>query len=158
MSAEMIMPLTFATFFICGVKGLTNLTQRTCVNLLLKGVFSEKAKDGGDGVLNDSDCTNYIKGQRKLSADIQIELDKLSLEDFIERLKRIKIRNLTTAAEALRVLVRNSSLSEKDKEELLKDYHDKLTLLVHRSERKAREQSLDTDHDNTRVYEKTRKT
>lgn len=34
----------------------------------------------------------------------------------------------------------------------------KLILLVHRSERKAKEQSLDTDHDNTRIYEKKRNT
>lgn len=33
----------------------------------------------------------------------------------------------------------------------------KLLLLVHRSERKAKEQRLDTDHDNTKIYEKKRK-
>ena len=124
MQDETIMPLTFATFFICSVKDLTNLTQRTCVNYLLKGIFSEKAKDGGEGVLSDSECTNYVKGERKLSTDIQIGLGKLTLDDIIERLKGINIRNLTIAADALGVLVRNSSLSEKDKKALLRNHQE----------------------------------
>ena len=41
---------------------------------------------------------------------------------------------------------------------IYKDVRDfKLILLVHRSERKAKEQRLDTEHDKTRVYEMTRK-
>ncbi len=124
MQGETIMPLTFATFFICSVKDLTNLTQRTCVNFLLKGIFSEKAKDGGEGVLTDSECSNYVKGKRKLSTDIQIGLGKLNLDDIIERLKGINIRNLTIAADALEVLVRNSSLSEKEKKALLKNHQE----------------------------------
>ena len=122
MSAETIMPLTFATFFICGVKDLTNYTQRTCVNLLLKGILSEKAKEGGVGVIGDTDCTNYVKGERKLSADIQIDLNNLSSEEIIKRVKRINFRDPANAADALRVLVKNSSLSEKDKNTLLKNY------------------------------------
>lgn len=122
MSAETIMPLTFATFFICSVKDLTNLTQRTCVILLLKGILSEKAKEGDFSVLSDVDCSNYANGKRKLSKDIQIELNKLTLEEIIKRIKDTNIRDITTAADALRVLVRNSSLSEKEKETLLKYY------------------------------------
>lgn len=122
MSAETIMPLTFATFFICGVKKMSNYSQRTCVNLLLKGILSEKAKDGGIGVIVDTDCTNYVKGERKLSADIQIELGKLSSEEIIKRVKDINFRDPANAADALRVLVKNSSLSEKDKNALLKNY------------------------------------
>lgn len=123
MSAEtIIMPLTFATFFICSVKGLTNLHQRTCVNYLLKGILSEKAKEGGYGVISDADCSNYANGKRKLSTDIQIELSKLPLEEIIKRLKGIDIWNFTTAADALKLLVENSSLSEKEKEALLKNY------------------------------------
>lgn len=117
-----IMPLTFATFFICSVKGLTNLHQRTCVNYLLKGILSEKAKEGGYDVISDADCSNYANGKRKLSTDIQIELSKLPLEEIIKRLKGTDIRNFTTAADALKLLVENSSLSEKEKEALLKNY------------------------------------
>lgn len=122
MSTETIMPLTFATFFICGVKDLTNYSQRTCVNLLLKGILSERASDGGVGVIADTDCTNYVKGERKLSADIQFELNKLSSEKIIERLRDINFRDPANAADALRVLVKNSSLSEKDKKTLLENY------------------------------------
>lgn len=119
MSTETIMPLTFATFFICGVKDMTNYSQRTCVNLLLKGILSERARDGDDGVIADADCTNYVKGERKLSADIQFALNKLSSGEIIERLRNINFRDPANAADALRVLVKNSSLSEDDKKTLL---------------------------------------
>lgn len=122
MSAETIMPLTFATFFICSVKGLTNLSQRTCVNLLLKGVLSEKAREGDFDVLSDADCSNYAKGKRKLSTDIQIELSKLTVEQIVERIKDTNIRDYTTAANVLSLLIRDSSIPEKEKDALLKNY------------------------------------
>lgn len=124
MPAETIMPLTFATFFICGVKELTNLHQRICVNVLLKGMLLEKNIKVDACEISDPDCSNYAKGKRKLSTEIQIELSTLNLEEIIERIKRISIRNLTTAADALKILVKNSSLSEKDKEALLKNYRE----------------------------------
>lgn len=118
----MMMPLTFATFFICSVKDLTNLHQRICVNLLLKGVLSGKAIEGDFRVIPDPDCSNYAKGKRKLSTEIQIELSTLTLEEIIGRLKSINIRDISKAAYALMVLVKNSSLSENEKEALLKNY------------------------------------
>lgn len=122
MPIETNMPFTFATFYTCSVKELTNMPQRTCVNLLLKGILSKNANDGGDDVLSDADCSNYAKGKRKLSADIQFELDELTTEDIIKRLKEIKIRDFTIAAGALKTLIRNSSLSVREKEVLLKNY------------------------------------
>lgn len=122
MPIETFMPFTFATFYTCTVKGLTNMPQRTCVNLLLKGILSKNANDGGDGVLSDADCSNYAKGKRKLSTDIQFELGKLTTEDIIKRLKEIKIRDFAIAAGALRTLITNSSLSEREKDVLIKKY------------------------------------
>lgn len=132
MSTETTMPLTFATFFQCGVKGFTNMHQRTCVNLLLKGILSINAKDSDIDVISDADCSNYVKGKRNLSADIQPKLNKLNTEDIIHRLEDTGIRDFTTTAGALSVLIRNSSLPEWEKAALLEHYQKdpKLTFIA----------------------------
>lgn len=63
MSAETGMPLTFATFYTCGIKQSTNLTQRNCINILLKGYIGTNSSD----ILFDSVCSNYVKGKKKPS-------------------------------------------------------------------------------------------
>lgn len=124
MSTETFIPLTFATFFQCGVKGFTNMHQRTCVNLLLKGILSINAKDCNDDVISDADCSNYAKGKRKISADIQFGLSKLNTEEIIKRLKATEIRDFATAVDTLSVLIKNSLLPEKEKAVLLKHYRE----------------------------------
>ena len=110
------MPLTFATFYTCGIKRFTNLTQRICINLLLRDGYAE-AKE--NEILSDSVCSNYAKGKKALNSELQVELLGLSGEDIIERLHKIGIQNYAAVSDALQVLVEKSSLSANEKRELL---------------------------------------
>lgn len=123
------MPFTFATFYICGVKRFTCLNQRNCVNLLLRNTYSDSPY--GD-VLSDAECSNYAKGKRGLSTDLQNELLKLSVEDIIDRLNKISILDFTSVSNVLMVLVKNSSLSDKEKRKFTKCYvlEDELTFIA----------------------------
>lgn len=123
MSDGMAMPLTFATFYICGVKDLTTYKQRICVNILLKNIYPDKGGCIDTRVLTDTYCTNYTKGRRALSNDLQKDLNELSEEDAIERLERLGIQDKTIMSNALKFLVENSSLSENEKKELLESFH-----------------------------------
>lgn len=119
MSSETGIPLTFATFYICGIRKFTNLTQKNCTNLLLKNMYANA--DSVD-ILSDSVCSNYIKGKKALNSDLQVELLKLSKEDALQRLGQIGIQNFTSAAYALQILVKNSNLSDYEKERLISCY------------------------------------
>lgn len=116
MTARTTMPLTFATFYTCGIKRFTNLTQRICINLLLRDGYAE-AKE--NEILSDSVCSNYAKGKKALNSELQVELLGLSEEDIIERLHKIGIQNYAAVSDALQVLVEKSSLSANEKRELL---------------------------------------
>jgi len=111
-----VMPLTFATFYTCGVKRFTNLKQRICINMLLKDGYLE---ENGEDLLSDSVCSNYAKGKKALNGELQVELLGLSREDIITRLHKIGIQNYTAMSDSLQILVENSSLSVNEKRELL---------------------------------------
>lgn len=116
MTAKTTMPLTFATFYTCGIKRFTNLTQRICINLLLRDGYSDSKEID---ILSDSVCSNYAKGKKALNSELQVELLNLSVEDIVERLHKIGIQNYTTVSDSLQILVENSSLSVTEKRELL---------------------------------------
>lgn len=124
MPVEMVLPLTFATFYMCIVKKLSNPKQRICINILLKNVYPDIVSDKSCEVLSDSECSNYAKGRRPLSTPLQKELNELSEEDVIGRLKQLMIQDLAAMANALRTLVQRSTLSESEKEEILKYYQE----------------------------------
>ncbi len=128
MSAEMNMPLTFATFYICGIKQSTNLTQRNCINLLLKGSIGSDSSD----ILSDSVCSNYVKGKKNLTNDLRVQLLNLTKEEAINRLNKINIQDFTIVAIALFTLVTNSSLPDNEKRRLLKcsDSNDELAFIA----------------------------
>lgn len=119
MSSETGIPLTFATFYICGIRKFTNLTQRNCTNFLLTGKYVNT--DSVD-ILSDSMCSNYVKGKKPLNSDIQVELLKLSKDEVIRRLSQIGIQNFTSSACGLQILVKNSNLSDYEKERLINCY------------------------------------
>ena len=110
------MPLTFATFYTCGIKQCTNLTQRDCINLLLKGYLGSDSND----ILSDSVCSNYIKGKKNLTNELRVDLLYLTQEEAINRLNSISIQDFTIVANALFSLVTNSSLPNNEKKRLLK--------------------------------------
>lgn len=115
------MPLTFATFYTCGIKRSTNLTQRECINLLLKGNLGSDSIN----ILSDSVCSHYAKGSKPLTSDLRVELLNLTKDETINRLNKINIQNFTVVANALCALVMDSSLPENGKETLLKYYDPK---------------------------------
>lgn len=121
MSSEMNMPLTFATFYTCGIKRSTNLTQRECINLLLKGNLGS----GSCNILSDSVCSHYAKGSKPLTSDLRVELLNLTKDETINRLNKINIQNFTVVANALCALVMDSSLPDTGKETLVKYYDPK---------------------------------
>ncbi len=131
-STGICIPLTFATFYICGVKDLTTYRQRICVNILLKNIYPEKGVCSDTRTLTDTYCTNFVKGRRALNNDLQKELNELSEADAIERLEKLGIQDKAIMANALRFLVENSSLSENEKRELLESFQseDKLTFIA----------------------------
>ena len=116
MTTEKGMPLTFATFYICGIRQSTNLTQRNCINLLLKGYIGKDSSD----ILSDSVCTNYAKGRKNLTNELRVNLLSLDRNGAIERLTKINIQDFTVVSEALLALVINSSLPVNEKKRLLK--------------------------------------
>lgn len=116
MSIEKGIPLTFATFYACGIKQSTNLTQRNCINLLLRGYIGSDSSD----ILSDSVCTNYAKGKKNLSNELRVKLLNLDRESVIDRLKKINIQDFTVVSDALLALVINSTLPENEKKRLLK--------------------------------------
>lgn len=118
MSSEMNIPLTFATFYTCGIKRSTNLAQRDCINLLLKGYLDSDSSD----ILSDSVCSNYAKGKKPLSSDLRVELLYLTKEDSINRLNKINIQDFTIVANALYALVMNSLPPGSEKKRLVKCY------------------------------------
>lgn len=124
----MAIPLTFATFYTC-IRNFTNLRQRDCVNLLLRN--KHPFLSDWD-TLSDAACSNYANGKRALSAELQIELFNLSIEDVIDRLNKIGIRDFTAVSNALIILVKHSSLSDNEKEKLIKcyEFEDELTFIA----------------------------
>lgn len=116
MSIEKGIPLTFATFYACGIKQSTNLTQRNCINLLLRGYIGSDSSD----ILSDSVCTNYAKGKKNLSNELRVKLLNLDRESVIDRLEKINIQDFTVVSNALIALVINSALPENEKQRLLK--------------------------------------
>lgn len=114
----MDIPLTFATFYTCGIKQSTNLTQRDCINLLLKGYIGSDSSD----ILSDSVCSNYAKGKKNIAGDLQVELLSLTRENFIDRLNKINIQDFTVVSYALFILIKNSSLPNNEKKRLIKHY------------------------------------
>lgn len=117
----MKMPLIFATFYICGIRKSTNLTQRECINLLLKG----NPSSGSNDILPDPVCSHYAKGNKPLTSDLRVELLYLTKAEAINRLNNINIQDFTTVANALYVLVMNSSLPDNGKKTLVKYYDSK---------------------------------
>ena len=121
MSNEFGMPLTFATFYTCGIKQSANLTQRDSINFLLKGyIESDSSK-----ILSDSMCSNYVKGKKNLTNELRVELICLTKDDAIDRLTKINIQNFTIVANALLTLVINSSLPDNEKKRLVQCYESK---------------------------------
>lgn len=124
MSAEIDIPLTFATFYTCGIKQSTNLTQRDCINLLLKGYLGSDSID----ILSDSVCSNYVKGKKNLTNDLRVKLLYLTKEEAINRLNKINIQDFTLVANALSNLIVNSSLPDNEKKRLVNCYESKAEL------------------------------
>ncbi len=118
MSTEKNIPLTFATFYTCGIKQYTNLTQRDCINLLLKGYLNSDSFN----ILSDSVCSNLAKGKKNLTNELRIELLYLTKEEAIDRLNKINIQDFTLVANALYSLVVNSSLPDNEKKRLVECY------------------------------------
>ena len=121
LSSEMNMPLTFATFYTCGIKRSTTLTQRECINLLLRGNLGS----GSINILSDSVCSHYAKGSKPLTSDLRVELLNLTKDETINRLNKLNIQNFTVVANALCALVMDSSLPDNGKEALVKYYDPK---------------------------------
>lgn len=117
----MDIPLTFATFFACGIKQFTSLTQLNCINLLLKGHAGSVSIEK----LSDSVCSNYAKGKKNLTNDLRVELLNLTEKDAIDRLKMLNIQDFTTVSNALLALVENSSLSDNEKKKLVNCHQSK---------------------------------
>lgn len=128
MSAEMSVPLTFATFFTCGIKQFTNLTQLNCINLLLTGHLISDSND----ILSDSVCSNYAKGKKDLTNSLRVDLANLTIDAAKDRLSKSAIQDFTIVAKVLAVLLKNAALSENEKNRLLKYYtsEDKLTFIA----------------------------
>lgn len=117
-SDRMTMPLTFATFYTCGIKQFTNFTQRDCVNILLQN-YDFNSIDVFR--LSSSVCSNYANGKSSLRY-MQYELSNLTVEQAMDRLNKIGIRDFSAVSNALIILVKHSFLSDKEKGKLIKCY------------------------------------
>lgn len=73
-------------------------------------------------ILSDSVCSNYAKGKKPLTSDLQVRLLFLTTNETINRLNKLNIQNFTVVANALCVLVMNSSLPDNGKKKLMKYY------------------------------------
>ncbi|MCM1127685.1 MAG: hypothetical protein NC429_14595 [Lachnospiraceae bacterium] len=128
MLMERDLPLTFATFYACGIKQFTNLTQRDCTNMLLKGNVELDSND----ILSDSVCSNYVNGKKNLASDLRVALLSLSNAEVVNRLNKLNIQNYTFSSGALFNLVINSSLADNEKERLISysKQNDELTFIA----------------------------
>lgn len=112
-----VLPLNFTTFYLCGIKPFTKISQRICVNLLLKDVHPTSSNTYE--VLSDSVCSNYVKGKKPIKDELWVDLLKLSTYDLKNRIDNIGIQEPMLAAAALHKLIEASSLQKKTKDSLL---------------------------------------
>lgn len=117
---SVFLPLNFTTFYLCGIKPFTKISQRNCVNLLLKGVHPTSG-DSYD-VLSDSVCSNYANGKKPIKDELRLELVKLTEDDFKVRIDKVGIQEPLLVAKALHKLIEKSGLQNRTKDLLLKSF------------------------------------
>lgn len=122
-----VLPLNFSTFYLCGIKPFTKISQRNCVNLLLKGVHP--TSDNTFDVLSDSVCSNYIKGKKSIKDVLRIELLNLPMDTLKKRIDSVGIQDPMQTLSALQNLIKISTLQQKTKSTLLKSAENEDTLL-----------------------------
>lgn len=122
-----VLPLNFTTFYLCGIKPFTKISQRNCVNLLLKGVHP--TSDNTFDVLSDSVCSNYIKGKKSIKDVLRIELLNLPMDTLQKRIDSVGIQDTMQTLSALQNLIKISTLQQKTKSILLKSAENEDTLL-----------------------------
>lgn len=114
------LPLNFTTFYSCGIKPFTTISQRNCVNLLLKGVHP--TSDNSFDVLSDSVCSNYAKGKKSIKDELRVELLNLQNAELVRRIDSVGIQDPAQVSAALKRLIEHSGLRSRTKNSLLKNY------------------------------------
>ncbi len=112
-----VLPLNFTTFYLCGIRPFTKITQRNCVNLLLKGVHP--TSNDTYEILSDSVCSHYVNGNKSIKDELRLEILRLSSDDLKKRINSVGIQEPMLAATALQNLIEKSSLQKKTKTSLL---------------------------------------
>ena len=103
------LPLNFATFYNCAIKGMTSLFQRDAVNVLFHGTTVE---DYLGKPVTKSMASHCVRGRAPIPEKVRDEVCDCSRDDLIDRFRVLEIQDIDICYQATNRLVQVCGLSD----------------------------------------------